>query len=98
MLSREQSLQRLRSAYGARDLTLYVGAGLSVGNGLPTWERLVLAMYFIAINQDELIGSSIFRNYLFAVAEWHLDLRHEPLEITARKIWNHYEDSNEFMQ
>jgi hypothetical protein len=31
-----------------------------------------------------------FPNYLFAIAEWHLERRREPLDITARKVRNLY--------
>jgi hypothetical protein len=50
-ISREnaEALGRLRQAYEDRNLALYLGAGVSVANGIPTWEQLVSAMYFAAI-------------------------------------------------
>jgi hypothetical protein len=42
----------VRTAYKKGDLTLYLGAGVSKGNGLPTWSELVLAMYFTAMEGD----------------------------------------------
>ena len=94
---KEEYLKALRKAYHANNLTLYLGAGVSAGNGLPSWDKLVLAMYFSAIDRDEVVkGLSPFPNYLFAIAEWHLERRNEPLDITSRKIRLLLEDENRF--
>ncbi|QXD14525.1 SIR2 family protein [Rhodocaloribacter litoris] len=93
----DDALDRLRAAFRANDLTLYLGAGVSVASGLPTWERLVLAMYFTAISRVHLPGWRPFPNYLFAIAEWQLAHREEPLEITARKIRLHYDNQDDFL-
>lgn len=84
------SLETLRRAYQQENLTLYLGAGVSVANGLPTWEKLVLAMYFSKISEQSLGGWRPFSNYLFAIAEWHMANSSEPLEITARKLQKYY--------
>ncbi len=97
MLSRNEALDTLRKAYREQDITLYLGAGVSVGSGLPTWEKLVLAMYFSSLRKEPLGGWSPFPNYLFAIAEWHLEHGHEPLEITARKIRINFQDENIFL-
>jgi SIR2-like domain len=87
MKSTDNTIGQLQKAYRANNLTLYLGAGVSVGNGLPSWDKLVLAMYFSAIKRDEIVEAiRPFPNYLFAIAEWHLERRREPLDITARKI------------
>lgn len=84
-------IERLRKAHNAKNLTLYLGAGVSMLNGLPSWEKLVLMMYFSAIKRGDIVeGIRPFPNYLFAIAEWHLERRREPLDITARKIRNLY--------
>ncbi|MFC1573305.1 SIR2 family protein [Candidatus Eisenbacteria bacterium] len=88
--SRQEAIATLRTACEHGNLTLYLGAGVSVDNGLPTWEQLVLAMYFSAISKQSLGGWRPFPNYLFAIAEWHLENSREPLEITARKLRNLY--------
>ena len=98
MPTKEARLACLRKAYTEESLTLYLGAGVSVGNGLPTWEQLVLAMYFSAINEQSLHGWRPFPNYLFAIAEWHLRRTAEPLEITARKIRKYYENQDVFLK
>lgn len=95
----KSSIQKLQTAYRKKNLTLYLGAGVSVANGIPSWDRLVLAMYFSAIKSggiDEALRP--FPNYLFAIAEWHLERRREPLDITARKIRNLYRDEQLFLK
>lgn len=90
-----QSIEQLRKAYRDNNLTLYLGAGVSVDSGLPTWEKLVLAMFFSTISEAQLGGWRPFSNYLFAIAEWHLANSAEPLEITARKLRKYYQDTGD---
>jgi hypothetical protein len=92
-----QEISRLRRAYKEEGIALYLCAGISVGSGLPTWEQLVLAMYFSVISDQKTEGPRPFPNYLFAIAEWHLERYHEPLDITARKIRHLYPDQQEFL-
>ncbi len=84
------SINKLRQAYKNRNLTLYLGAGVSIGSGLPSWDALVLAMYFKVMDQQRLGNWRPFPNYLLAIAEWQLQHLREPLEITARKIRSHF--------
>ena len=88
-------IDKLGAAFQKKNLTLYLGAGVSVDNGLPTWERLVLAMYFSAISNQTLEGWRPFPNYLFAIAEWYLERNHEPLEVTARRLRRYYQNDHE---
>lgn len=84
-------IKDLRFAYQDRNLTLYLGAGVSLGNGLPSWEHLVLSMYYSGLQERARDGiETPYPNYLFAIAEWHLEKRREPLDITARKIHRLY--------
>lgn len=93
-----KDVEQLRKAYRGNNLTLYLGAGVSVGNGLLSWDRLVLAMYFSAVKRDDLLHAiRPFPNYLYAISEWHLERRREPLDITARKIRNLYKDETLFL-
>jgi hypothetical protein len=94
----EEALGKLRKAYESGNLMLYIGAGVSVESGLPTWQNLVLAMYFSALSRRSLNTGRLYPSYLFATAEWHLERGHEPLEITARKLWRYYEDGDDFLQ
>lgn len=98
LIDRESNISALREAYQQGDLVLYLGAGVSVANGLPPWDKLVLAMYFAAISPQPMKGWRPFPNYLFAIAEWHLDRAHEPLEITARRIRKYYQRHDVFLK
>jgi hypothetical protein len=98
IFAREENLKALHAAYADGNLALYLGAGVSVANGLPPWDQLVLAMYFAAISPQPMGGWRPFPNYLFAIAEWHLKRGHEPLEITARKIQECYSDKQRFLE
>src|SRR5579871_3182816 len=93
--TRPDTLSHLRNAAKEHRLALYLGAGVSIPNGLPSWDQLVLAVYFRALKAD--LSVRAFPNYLFAIAEWELERRHEPLEITARKIRNLY-SPDEFLE
>ena len=97
-MDRNAAIQRLRAAWRDRRLTLYLGAGVSVANGLPTWERLVVAMYFDLISRHRLQGWRPFANYLYAIAEWHLGRVVEPLEITARRLIAAYDRPDKFLE
>ena len=48
-MTEAEALAYLGGAHRRGDITLYLGAGVSVGNGLPTWEQLVLSMYYSAL-------------------------------------------------
>ncbi|MBN1821575.1 MAG: SIR2 family protein [Prolixibacteraceae bacterium] len=90
-----------RENFKKRNITLYLGAGVSVDNNLPSWEKLVLAMYFSTISKQKLGGMRPYSNYLYAIAEWYLKYSSEPLEITARKLQKYYDtenDDNEFIE
>jgi hypothetical protein len=93
-----KALDRLRQAHSAQNLVLYLGAGVSVANNIPTWEKLVSAMYFAAIPTDAMGVWRPYPNYLFAIAEWHLSRSSEPLEITARKISKHHSSPESFLK
>ena len=79
--------ESLGDAFDRGRLTLYLGAGVSAPSGLPTWQRLVLAMYFDMLNRS---NRNAYSNYVHAVAEWMLRESPDPLEITAQKIRRHF--------
>lgn len=97
MAGNEQAIAKLKAAFNQRNLSLYLGAGVSVASGIPSWNQLVLALYFRASAGDWKSRISPFPNYLYAIAEWQLKRDHEPLEITARKIRQFYPDAREFL-
>ena len=81
----------LRQAYQASNLTLYLGAGVSVASNLPAWDQLVYMMYAFVLNkEDKWLKWNPFINYLQAIAEYLKKHESEPLEITARKIRDIY--------
>ena len=85
-------IQYLRDAFIKGNLTLYLGAGVSKPNGLPSWEELVQALYFSTLEDESYIYNlRPFPNYLFALAEWVLKQKNEPLDIIIRKIKQWYE-------
>jgi len=90
-------IEEIRRAYRRGNLTLYLGAGVSKGNGLPTWAELVLAMYFTAMKGDWKQPWRPYPNYLYAIAEWQLQRRIEPPEITAQKVRQYYKDPESFV-
>ena len=83
--------EALRNAYRDQNLTLYLGAGVSIGSRLPSWEKLVLAMYVNKISELGMEGWRPYSNYLYAITEWQFNNSDEPLEITARKLRKYYE-------
>lgn len=87
-----QNKKRLQQAFRNGNLTLYLGAGVSVASGLPTWDKLVLSVYFATISEQKLGNWRPFPNYLYAISEWYLREIREPLEITARKLRKMYPD------
>lgn len=97
MMTRTEAVAALNAAFDKKNLTLYLGAGVSVSNGLPTWNQLILAMYFAAISEERMHGWRPFSNYLYAIAEYQLERSQEPLEIMARKIRKYYPDHQEFL-
>lgn len=86
---------RLRQAFDDGDLVLYLGAGASMASGLPSWEKLILAMYFGAITEAR-VGGRPYSNYLYAIAEWHLRNVRQPAEVVARKVRAMFDDSDRF--
>ena len=85
----------LRRAFKTQQLTLYLGAGVSVASALPTWDKLVLSVYFAAISEEKLGNWRPFPNYLYAISEWYLRELREPLEVTARKLRQLYPEGED---
>ena len=99
MPDKQALIDALKRAYDERSLALYLGAGTSVGSGLPTWDQLVLAMYYRTLEDPQagegFPGLTPFPNYLYAIAEWNLTRYHEPLEVVARKIRGRYAEAED---
>ena len=82
----------------SKKVTLYLGSGVSIGNGLPSWENLVLSLFFNSLDKKPLGNWRPYANYLFAISEWYLNNLQEPLDITARKILESYKNKNDFLE
>lgn len=95
----ERHIKSLQSAYKSGNLTLYLGAGVSMGSGLPSWEKLVLSMYF-KTNQQVMDESrkSPFPNYLMAISEWLLRESREPLDIIIGRLKRNFESDEDYFQ
>lgn len=90
---------RLRDAVRARDLTVYLGAGVSVASNVPDWRKLVVTMYFRALaDQHKKEEWAAYPNYLYAVAEWHLKHNPDAAEVIAQKIRTYYQADDSFGQ
>jgi hypothetical protein len=88
----------LKKAFEHGNLTLYLGAGVSKPSGLPSWEELVQTLYFSTLEDESFIRDiRPYPNYLFALAEWVLKQKNEPLDIVIRKIKQWYE-GKDFMR
>ena len=62
-------LAGLRRAFGARELVLFVGAGVSMPYGLPSWNNLVLELLFEQATGTRRLGA-MWPHYRRAVAAW----------------------------
>jgi len=91
----KQHLAPLKEAFQKGNLTLYLGAGVSKPSGLPNWEELAQILYFDTLGDESYIYNlKPYPNYLFALAEWILEMKKEPIDITIRKIKQWYDDDD----
>jgi hypothetical protein len=96
LVDQNKAIKELKDAYNERNLTLYLGAGVSIPSGLPSWEQLVLLLYFRTLKAD--INYGVYPNYLLAISEWLLKNKNEPLDIILRKIKNSGWDESTFVK
>lgn len=94
----EVDQKKLRHSFSNKNITLYLGAGTSIGSGLPNWEKLVLSMYFSTVSQQKMDNMRPYANYLYSISEWYLKSNPEPLEITARKLRTHLKTNHDLEQ
>lgn len=79
------ALAGLRSAWRNRQLVLFLGAGVSIPYGLPSWKSLVLELLFEHAKGTQRLGN-LWPHYLRAVASWMTDyFDYDPL-VLARMV------------
>ena len=61
-LLNEEIISFCRNNFKRRNITLYLGAGVSIDNNIPSWDKLILAMYFSTISEQQMQGWW-FHNY-----------------------------------
>jgi hypothetical protein len=78
-------LKGLRNAWRNRQLVLFLGAGVSIPYGLPSWKSLVLELLFEQAQGTRRLGS-MWPHYRRAVASWMTDyFGYDPL-VLARMV------------
>lgn len=79
------ALAGLRRAWRERQLVLFLGAGVSIPYGLPSWKSLVLELLFEHAQGTRRLGS-MWPHYRRAVASWMTDyFDYDPL-VLARMV------------
>jgi SIR2-like protein len=78
-------LRGLRYAWRTRQLSLFLGAGVSIPYGLPSWNNLVLELLFEQAQTTRRLGG-MWPHYRRAVASWMTDyFDYDPL-VLARMV------------
>jgi hypothetical protein len=78
-------MKGLRAAWKQRQLVLFLGAGVSVPYGLPSWRNLVLELLFEQAQRTRRLGP-LWPHYRRAVASWMADyFDYDPL-VLARVV------------
>ena len=78
-------MKGLRNAWRNRQLVLFLGAGVSIPYGLPSWKSLVLELLFEHAQGTRRLGS-MWPHYRRAVASWMTDyFEYDPL-VLARMV------------
>jgi hypothetical protein len=78
-------LKGLRYAWRNRQLVLFLGAGVSIPYGVPSWKNLVLELLFEQAQGTRRLGN-LWPHYRRAVASWMIDyFDYDPL-VLARMV------------
>lgn len=78
-------LKGLRLAWNQKQLVLFLGAGISIASGIPSWKNLVLEMLFDQTEHAKRL-KTLFPHYRRSIGEWLADyFEYDPI-ILARII------------
>jgi SIR2-like protein len=78
-------LRALHAAWARRELVLFLGAGVSIPYGVPSWQSLVLELLFDQAESTRRLGP-MWPHYRRAVASWMTDyFAYDPL-VLARLV------------
>jgi hypothetical protein len=95
--TRTAALRQLRRAFLDARVTLFLGAGCSVGSGVPPWERLVVQLYINGIVR-RLGRYQRVPGLVASVGHWAFGRQAVPLEVAARGLKSYYLSDNDFVQ
>jgi SIR2-like domain len=77
---------QFKELYKAGNITFFLGAGISVSNGLPTWKELVTSMYFKFMSAESWGRLRPFPNYLYIISKHYMRKMNESPDIIVRKL------------
>src|SRR4029079_1019390 len=81
----QSDLNGLRWAWKQKQLVLFLGAGVSIPYGVPSWKNLVLELLFEQVEHTRRLGN-IWPHYRRALASWMTDyFDYSPL-VLARMV------------
>jgi len=86
----KQHIECLSEDFHKGHLTLYLGAGVSRGSGLPNWNTLIATLYYVAVDADWYPKWKAYPNYLYALGEWLLSRSGESPEVATGKVASYF--------
>jgi len=67
------------------DIALYLGTGVSLGSGIPTWKSLVSRFYFRSVDSTWKENWKAYPNYLAALGDWLIGHSSESPEVLSEE-------------
>jgi len=86
-------LRELKNIYEQGNTSFFLGAGISIGNGIPSWKELVTAMYFRYMAAESWKLLKPYPNYLYVASQYFIKRLEESPDIIIRKLklgWQEY--------
>jgi hypothetical protein len=95
-ISRSSALLQLRHAFEDGRLSLFLGAGCSTANRVPTWDHLVTSIYMNGLMRR--LGRFRMLNMAENVSLWAFRRKVVPLEVASRGLLTYFDDDDDFLQ